>query len=115
MIEPATQGHNLLVKVLAKSVVLNRQEASGSTLKLEECLVGDETGRMYFTARNDQCDETEVGDVIELRNAKINMYNGHMRIAIDKWGLIISDTDKYIEGDIPCTNYSDIKFEHRYG
>lgn len=49
---PETRGHNLLVKVLSKEVVLDRQDSCGSTLKLEECLVGDDTGRMYFTARN---------------------------------------------------------------
>ncbi len=50
--QPGTHGHNLVVRVLEKKVVVDREDANGVTLKLEECLVGDDTGRMYFTARN---------------------------------------------------------------
>ena len=50
--QPATQGHNLTVKVLEKTVVIDRVQPDGKRLKLEECLVGDDTGTMYFTARN---------------------------------------------------------------
>lgn len=50
--QPGTSGHNLAVRVLEKKVVIDRRDGSGEKLKLEECLVGDGTGRMYFTARN---------------------------------------------------------------
>lgn len=52
---PATHGHNIVVKVLEKRVVMERERPNGEKLRLEECLVADDTGCMYFTARNGAC------------------------------------------------------------
>lgn len=41
-----------MVAVLSKEVAVDRVEAGGVNLVLEECVVGDETGRIIFTARN---------------------------------------------------------------
>ena len=49
---PYMQGVNVLVLVLEKEVVVDRDDANGVNLKLEECIVGDETGKIIFTARN---------------------------------------------------------------
>jgi len=105
-------------------------------LKLEECLVGDESGRILFTARNgllsnivilyiyinvslllylylEQCDQVQVGKTIEIRNARIKLHHGYMRLIVDKWGLIESDPDRseVREEDIPDMNFSDIQYE----
>lgn len=76
---------------------------------MSECLVGDETGVIIFTARNDQgravwlfkCDVTCLVDVaapgkyLTLRNARIDMFKGSMRIAVDQWGKIEETTAKF--------------------
>lgn len=46
------QGFNVVIRVLEKEVVMDRDDGSGNNLKLEECIVGDETGKMILTARN---------------------------------------------------------------
>jgi replication factor A1 len=33
------------------------------------------------------------GDAVVLRNAKIDMYKGSMRLAVDKWGIIEAATE----------------------
>lgn len=63
--------------------------------------------------RADQCDQMRDGEKIELRNAKITMHNGRMRLAIDRWGLIVEDSNRDVPTDIPSENFSDVKYEER--
>ncbi|XVF31665.1 hypothetical protein REPUB_Repub17cG0011100 [Reevesia pubescens] len=48
-------------------------------MRVAECLVGDETGMIIFTAKNDQVDLMKEGTTITLRNAKIDMFKRSMR------------------------------------
>ncbi|KAE9458078.1 hypothetical protein C3L33_10011, partial [Rhododendron williamsianum] len=132
-LKPGTYGHTLTVKVLeANDVVQKGGSGSGSLnparqARIAECLIGDETGTVLFTARNDQAwnvnssvdceaqdkfengcsqmlgngsndfsfnffrlpvDLMKPGATIILRNAKIDMFKGSMRLAVDKWGRV---------------------------
>ncbi|CAK9172871.1 unnamed protein product [Ilex paraguariensis] len=90
-LRPATTGLNLIVKVVNAKMILQRGRAEGTQgrqMRLAECLVGDETAMIVFTARNDQVDLMKDGATVILRNAKIDMFKGSMRLAVDKWGLI---------------------------
>ncbi|KAL9240944.1 hypothetical protein vseg_015109 [Gypsophila vaccaria] len=94
-LRPGTSGHNLVVKVVDAKVVMQRGRSEGPQsrqMRLAECLVGDETGIIVFTARNDQVDKMKTGSTVTLRNAKIDMFKGSMRLAVDKWGRI-EETD----------------------
>lgn len=54
---PGTNGHNLVVKVLSSNTVLRKGRPDGPQvhqMRIAECLVGDETGTILFTARNEQ-------------------------------------------------------------
>ncbi|PSS05834.1 Nucleic acid-binding, OB-fold protein [Actinidia chinensis var. chinensis] len=84
-LKPGTNGHNLAVKVLSSNTVLQKGRSAS---RIAECLVGDETGVIVFTARNDQVDMVKAGTTVILRNAKIDMFKGSMRLAVDKWGRI---------------------------
>lgn len=56
-LRPGTNGHNLVVKVVSANVVMQKGRPDGPQLRqmrIAECLVGDETGTIVFTARNDQ-------------------------------------------------------------
>lgn len=60
-LKPGTNGHTLTVKVVNANTVLNKKPrnpgfrgAQNGNSKIAECLVGDETGCILFTARNDQ-------------------------------------------------------------
>lgn len=50
--------------------------------------MGDDTGVITFTARNEQVDVMKEGATLIIRNAKIDMFKGTMRLAVDKWGRI---------------------------
>uniref|UniRef100_A0A452XHP8 Single-stranded DNA binding protein Ssb-like OB fold domain-containing protein n=1 Tax=Aegilops tauschii subsp. strangulata TaxID=200361 RepID=A0A452XHP8_AEGTS len=56
-LRPGTYGHNLQLRVLsAKPVVLHRPQGgrAGGNMRIAECIVGDDTGVVVFTARNEQ-------------------------------------------------------------
>ncbi|KAH0754145.1 hypothetical protein KY290_024415 [Solanum tuberosum] len=86
-LRPMATGLNLTVKVVNTKMVVPRGN-QGRQMRLAECLVGDETGMIIFTARNDQVDMMKEGATVILRNAKIDMFKGSMRLAVDRWGRI---------------------------
>ncbi|XP_019175687.1 PREDICTED: uncharacterized protein At4g28440-like [Ipomoea nil] len=97
-LQPGTTGHNLTVKVLNCNTVLEKKPTNTAPLagprrppqntRIAECLIGDETGTILFTARNDQVELMKPETTVILRNAKIDMFKGSMRLAVDKWGRI---------------------------
>ncbi|KAB2035605.1 hypothetical protein ERO13_D04G141700v2 [Gossypium hirsutum] len=97
-LKPGTSGHTLIVKVVEMTPVKtsarpNRSRALLSRpvppVRIAECVVGDETGTIIFTARNEQVDLMTKGATVILRNAKIVMFKRTtMRLAVDKWGRI---------------------------
>ncbi|XP_051133550.1 uncharacterized protein At4g28440-like [Andrographis paniculata] len=103
-LKPGTSGHTLTVKVVSANTVVSKKPrnpvlrgAQNQSTRIAECLVGDETGTILFTARNDQVDLMKAGNTVILRNAKIDMFKGCMRLAVDKWGRIeVTDPAKFI-------------------
>ncbi|WOK97257.1 hypothetical protein Cni_G05965 [Canna indica] len=90
-LKPGTSGHTLVVKVVNSNTVLQKGRAASAHLRhsrIAECLVGDETASIVFTARNEQVDMLEPGATVIMRNAKIDMFKGCMRLAVDKWGRV---------------------------
>ncbi|KAG6484024.1 uncharacterized protein At4g28440-like [Zingiber officinale] len=89
-LKPGTSGHTLIVKVVSSNIVRqkDRPAAAGQLrpARISECLIGDETASIVFTARNEQVDLFKPGATVILRNAKIDMFKGCMRLAVDKWG-----------------------------
>ncbi|CAN8294398.1 unnamed protein product [Cochlearia groenlandica] len=97
-LRPGTNGHSLTVKVINTKMVMQRGGGGGGggrsngrqarQMRIAECLIGDETGIIIFTARNEQVDLMKEGTIVTLRNAKIDMYKGSMRLAVDRWGRV---------------------------
>ncbi|KZV53227.1 hypothetical protein F511_21484 [Dorcoceras hygrometricum] len=94
-LKPGTTGHTIIVKVVNSNTVLNKKPRNpnfrgpqNQNTRIAECLVGDETGTILFTARNEQVELMKPGNTVILRNAKIDMFKGSMRLAVDKWGLV---------------------------
>eukprot|EP01116_Phalansterium_solitarium_P008658 TRINITY_DN22601_c0_g1_i1.p1 TRINITY_DN22601_c0_g1~~TRINITY_DN22601_c0_g1_i1.p1 ORF type:complete len:142 (-),score=0.96 TRINITY_DN22601_c0_g1_i1:179-604(-) len=88
-LSPGTHGHNLFVKVVSCNVVLEHVRPDGTKVKVAEAVLGDNTGSVVFTARNEQIGFVEVpGRTVVIRNAKIDMFKGYMRLAVDKWGKV---------------------------
>ncbi|KAM7495084.1 hypothetical protein LguiB_029693 [Lonicera macranthoides] len=101
-LKPGTYGHTLTVKVVSSKPVV--QKAGGRPVnqsvrrpRIAECIVGDETGTIVFTARNEQVDLMKPEATVILRNAKIDMFKGSMRLAVDKWGRVeVTEPAKFV-------------------
>ncbi|KAM0824784.1 hypothetical protein ACQ4PT_069973 [Festuca glaucescens] len=90
-LEPMTEGNNLIARVLSARTVLDKSLPNLTTFRrtqVAECLVGDHTGTVLFTARNQQIEMVKPGNTVIFRNARIDMFKDTMRLAVDKWGLI---------------------------
>jgi len=87
-LKPSSSGHNLILKVVSCNVVVDKSRPDGTKLRIAEAVVGDSTGTIILTARNSQIDVVVPGKTIVVRNAKIEMFKGFMRLSVDKWGNI---------------------------
>ncbi|KAL7110263.1 hypothetical protein ACP275_05G013700 [Erythranthe tilingii] len=106
-LRPLDNGLNLIVKVVNAKTVVQRGRPQG---RLAECLVGDQTGMIVFAARNDQVDLVKDGNTLVLTNAKIDMFKGAMRLAVDRSGRIEVDSTASLYVD-ESNNLSLIEFE----
>ncbi|KAG5520944.1 hypothetical protein RHGRI_033490 [Rhododendron griersonianum] len=112
-LRPLAGGLLLTVKVISSKTIMPRGRADGNQgrqMRLAECLVGDETGMIIFTARNDQVDLMKEGTTCILRNAKIDMFKGSMRLSVDRSGRveITEQADFSVKED---NNLSLVEFE----
>ncbi|KAL1556712.1 hypothetical protein AAHA92_12297 [Salvia divinorum] len=82
-LRPLDAGLSLTVKVISAKMIAQRGRSQG---RFSECLVGDESGIIIFSARNDQVDMAKEGNTLVLSNAKVDMFKGSMRLAVDRNG-----------------------------
>ncbi|KAI3991673.1 hypothetical protein MKX01_038071 [Papaver californicum] len=112
-LRPGTSGHRIVVKVISSKTVLQKRGHDGPQarqMRIAECLIGDKTGVIVFTARNEQVDLMKPDIIVILRNAKIDMFKGSMRLGVDKWGRVeVSEPASFtVEKD---NNLSLVEFE----
>ncbi|KAF3786443.1 Uncharacterized protein EJ110_NYTH25331 [Nymphaea thermarum] len=117
-LRPGTSGHTLTVKVVDSKMVLQKGRPDGQhvrQMRIAECLVGDETGMIVFTARNEQVDLLKPNSTVILRNAKIDMFKGSMRLAVDKWGRVeVTDPADFtvkVENNLSLVEYELVNVE----
>jgi len=87
-LDPGSHGHNLILKVVKTNMVVEKTRTDGQKVRIAEAVVGDNTGVITLTARNAQVDVVQPGETIIARNAKVDMFKGFMRLAVDKWGKL---------------------------
>ncbi|VFQ93143.1 unnamed protein product [Cuscuta campestris] len=106
-LRPSNFGLSLKVKVVSSKLIGQSGRAQG---RVAECLVGDETGIVVFTARNDQVDIMREGTTVLLTNARVDLFKGSMRLALDRYGRVevTTDADFSVQTD---NNLSLIEFE----
>jgi len=83
-----SHGHNIYGRVLSVKPILEKTTRDNTKISIYEALIGDSTGTIYLTIRNEQINLVKPDTNIILRNCKVEMFKNHMRLAVDKWGLI---------------------------
>jgi len=109
--EPDIQGINVVVKVESVQLVKERELIDGRMLRIAEALVGDSTGSIIMTLRDDQIDVAKPNTTIVVRNGRIEMFKNHMRLGVTHWGLVEPSTESLIEEINRSINLSDTEFE----
>jgi len=110
-LKPGTHGHNIKLKVVNTSTVIEKTRSDGTKTRIAECMVGDNTASITLTARNEQIDKVSPGRTIIVRNAKIDMFKGFMRLAVDKWGKIEVATEPATFEINANNNLSNVEYE----
>jgi len=86
-LDPRSRQLNLTVKVVSKSEVRETiSRSDGSSHRVADALVGDETGSVYMTLWDDNIDKVKEGDVIDIKNGYVSLFKGSMRLNIGRFG-----------------------------
>ena len=99
---PDSTGHNLVLRVHAVEVVVERKKsrpvfagggADDDVLRIAEVVCGDATGAVVLSLRGSQISLAVPGSALVVRNARVDMFRGFMRLRVDKWGKIAVHPD----------------------
>lgn len=106
---------NVTVKVVSKSEpreTVSRRD--GTTHRVVDALVGDDTGSIYLTLWDDMADKVKDGDTISVKNGYISVFRGSMRLNIGRYGSLETATEA-VETVNTENNLSNKQVEERRG
>lgn len=106
---------NVTVKVVSKTEARETvSRTDGTTHRVVDALVGDETGSIYLTLWDDNIDKVNDGDTITVKNGYISVFRGSMRLNIGRYGSLEAATEP-IETVNTENNLSNRQVEERRG
>jgi len=110
-LNPQSRQLNLTVKVVSKGEARETiSRSDGSTHRVVDALVGDETGSIYLTLWDDNIDKVKEGDVIDVKNGYVSLFKGSMRLNIGRFGSFEASKGTIAEVN-DKNNLSDKRFE----
>ena len=86
---PYSKQVNTTVKVVQKGEAretVSRQD--GTTHRVLDALVGDDTGAIYMTLWDDNIDKVNEGDTLNVKNGYVRPFKGSMRLNIGRYGTL---------------------------
>merc|ERR1719198_2133909 len=110
-LNPGSKGVNLCVKILSPPT----EEAAGTSKMSSffEFTCGDASGKIILSLTEAQKDSIKVDQVVLVRNAAIKMVKGYMRLSVDKWGKLDTETEETVETvgdkDLSAVEYELVK------
>jgi len=88
-LQPYSKQVNTTVKIVQKGEAretVSRQD--GTTHRVLDALVGDETGAIYMTLWDDNIDKVNEGDSVIVKNGYVRPFKGSMRLNIGRYGSL---------------------------
>jgi ssDNA-binding replication factor A large subunit len=82
----------------------------GSSRKVAEATIADETGAIVLSLWDNQIGSVVKDDVLEIKNGYVSLVRGHMRLNVGKYGTL-AKTEKAIENPSTALNMSDKEYE----
>lgn len=105
---------NTIVKVV--SLTEPREVSSRtdqSTHRVADALVGDDTGSIYLTLWDNAIDEIKEGQIVNIKNAYVNLFRGSMRLNLGRFGSYTAVEEAPFEKVNLDNNLSSKQFEDR--
>jgi replication factor A1 len=106
---------NTTVKIVQKGEAretVSRQD--GTTHRVLDALVGDETGAIYMTLWDENIDKVNEGDTVTVKNGYVRPFKGSMRLNIGRYGSLEPAAAESALGDVNTqNNLSDKVVEER--
>eukprot|EP00397_Hematodinium_sp_SG-2012_P024567 GEMP01025594.1.p1 GENE.GEMP01025594.1~~GEMP01025594.1.p1 ORF type:complete len:127 (+),score=30.18 GEMP01025594.1:59-439(+) len=81
-VDPNTKRRNLIVKVMEVNPVEGKS--------FVEVVIGDDSAILTARFLEEQIPLAKVGEFIRMQNARVSMYQGHIRVECDKWSKLAS-------------------------
>ena len=110
---PYSKQVNTTVKIVQKGEAretVSRQD--GTTHRVLDALVGDETGAIYMTLWDENIDKVNEGDTVGVKNGYVRPFKGSMRLNIGRYGSL--EPAETALGDVNTqNNLSDKQVEER--
>lgn len=110
-LNPGSRSLNMTVKVVSKNPVrevVSRRD--GSSHRVTEALVGDETGSILLTLWDDTIESVTEDDVVDVNNGYVRLFRGSMRLNIGRFGSLEA-SEEDIENVNTENNMSDRQYE----
>ncbi|UCH32886.1 MAG: single-stranded DNA-binding protein [Candidatus Bathyarchaeota archaeon] len=117
---PNSREVNTVVKVISKSEVRDVKGKDYSLHRVQDALVGDETGCVYLTLWDENIDKIGEGATLRITNGYINLFRGNMRLNVGKYGSfdLLEEspiTDVNTENNLSDKRYEQERRFRRYG
>lgn len=112
-LDPESRQVNVTVKIVSKGEARETvSRRDGSTHRVVDALVGDETGSVYLTLWDDNIEKINEGDTINIKNAYVSLFKGSMRLNIGRYGSF-EPSDQGLDNVNTENNVSNKQFEER--
>jgi replication factor A1 len=118
-LQPYSKQVNTTVKIVQKGEARETvSRTDGTTHRVLDALVGDETGAIYMTLWDENIDKVNEGDSVMVKNGYVRPFKGSMRLNIGRYGSLepaesaLGDvntqnnlSDKVVEEERPYRSY----------
>jgi len=114
-LKPRSRAVNVIVKVVSKSEVrevVTRRD--GSTHRVCDATVGDETASIILTLWDDNIDEINEGETIRIKNGYVSLFRNSMHLNIGRYGSFEKMEEEGISEVNTENNLSDKTYEQEY-
>merc|ERR1712050_167131 len=104
-LNPTSKGLNLVVKIISEASAVE----GGKGASFFEVKCGDASGQVTLSLTEAQKESAQKDKVVVVRNGSVKMVKGHMRLCVDKWGKLDTNTEETVETvgetDVSATEY----------
>eukprot|EP01015_Nassula_variabilis_P021593 TRINITY_DN3868_c0_g2_i1.p2 TRINITY_DN3868_c0_g2~~TRINITY_DN3868_c0_g2_i1.p2 ORF type:complete len:161 (+),score=52.39 TRINITY_DN3868_c0_g2_i1:105-587(+) len=109
-IKPDKTGYNVYLKVIDVTSDTNVKRFDNSNLLIRDAVCGDETGIVNIRLKAENADRLQKGKVIAIRNGRVEVIQGRIRLEVDRWGKVTQEDNVEIKST-GTKNISDTVYE----